>query len=115
MSNELSLGLSDLEEKVYKTQLVSGQLSIGELRVTTSRNLEELTTTINSLVTKNLIREIPGLKGRYACLLPIGSLKDDLLASVDDMTVVESVLIYSAVVALGQLHNNLVKHERELL
>ncbi|MCE7735903.1 MAG: hypothetical protein GPJ54_13560 [Candidatus Heimdallarchaeota archaeon] len=114
MSNELSLGLSDLEEKVYKTLLVSGQLSIGELRVTTSRNLDELTTTINSLITKNLIREIPGLKGRYASLLPIGSLKDDLLASVDDMTVVERELLDSAGVALGQLQTNLDSQEKEL-
>lgn len=113
MSNQLSLGLTDLEEKVYKTLLVSGQLTIGELRVTAIRDLKELNSTLSSLKSKDLIREIPGLDGRYACLLPLGTLKDQLLQSVDDMSVIERELKQSSVDTVTKLQGELSEQDKK--
>ncbi len=113
MSNQLSLGLTDLEEKVYKTLLVSGQLTIGELRVTAIKDLKELNSTLSSLQSKNLIREIPGLDGRYACLLPIGTLKDQLLQSVDDMSVLERELKQSSTDTVTKLKGELDEQDKK--
>ncbi|OLS23939.1 MAG: hypothetical protein HeimC2_24540 [Candidatus Heimdallarchaeota archaeon LC_2] len=113
MSNQLSLGLTDLEETVYKALLVSGQLTIGELRVTTIKDLNELNSTLTSLKSKKLIRDIPALDGRYACLLPLGTLKDQLFKSVDNMAVIERGLKQSSTDTLAKLQQELDGQDKQ--
>ncbi|MCH8906166.1 MAG: hypothetical protein IH840_03670, partial [Candidatus Heimdallarchaeota archaeon] len=78
MSNQNPLNLTENESKLYNTILVSGQLNFGEVRAVTRMTIEDLQIAITSLINKGLIREVPGLKGRYAALLPVGNLKSAL-------------------------------------
>ena len=79
------LGLSDTEQKIYRILMVSGQLSAGELRYATALDAETTESSLNSLVTKKLVRIVPGLDGRYAPVLPIGNLKEKIEESVSSI------------------------------
>lgn len=81
--NEMALlGLNEHESNVYRILMVSGQLSKGEIRFATGLQSADTDTALASLSAKKLIREVPGLQGRYAALLPIGSLKTEIEASI---------------------------------
>ncbi|MCY3410302.1 MAG: hypothetical protein INQ03_01585 [Candidatus Heimdallarchaeota archaeon] len=76
------LGLNDAESKIYRALMVSGQLTKGELRIATELDKSTADTSIDNLLNKNLVREVPGLQGRYAALLPVGNLKNEIEASI---------------------------------
>jgi DNA anti-recombination protein RmuC len=77
------LKLETDEELVYRVLLVSGQLSIGEMQFALQKTREIVENAIESLVSKNLIRKIPGIDDRYSSLLPLGSLKDELIKAAN--------------------------------
>ncbi|MHA2251985.1 MAG: helix-turn-helix domain-containing protein [Candidatus Kariarchaeaceae archaeon] len=80
------LGINEPEEKIYRILLVSGQLSTGEIRIASSLDQDTIQTSLQSLMGKKLIREVPGLLGRYTCLLPLGNLKEELTQSVAEVS-----------------------------
>lgn len=103
MSNLELLGLDENEQKIYRVLLVSGQLTKGEIRFATHLNSERSDAAIASLVGKKMLREIPGLDGRYAALLPIGNLKEQIESSVQLIDVLARELESTSGAALSTL------------
>lgn len=103
MSNLELLGLDENEQKIYSVLLVSGQLTKGEIRFATHLNSERSDAAIASLVGKKMLREIPGLDGRYAALLPIGNLKEQIESSVQLIDVLARELESTSGAALSTL------------
>lgn len=85
MSSLDTLNLSTDEEVIYRLLLVSGQLSSGELQFASNKSLESVNSVLSSLAQKKLIRRISGIESRYACLLPVGSLKDELIQAANEV------------------------------
>lgn len=82
MSQLSILGLNGTESQVYKLLMVSGQLSKGEIRHITRLSIEQSESAFTTLLDKKLIREVPGIQGRFAAMLPIGNLKDQIEESI---------------------------------
>ncbi len=76
------LGLNENESNIYRILSVSGQLTSGEIRNITKLNIEQSTSAIKTLLDKKLIREVPGIQGRYASILPTGNLKTEIETSI---------------------------------
>ena len=107
MADLSSLGLSEVEEKVYKALLVSGQLNRGEIAVTSKVGMNDVQSALDSLIGKKLVREIPGLQGRYAYLLPLGSVKTELEASVNQIGSLGKELNQASSDTISQIKGNI--------
>jgi sugar-specific transcriptional regulator TrmB len=114
MTNLDILDLEEAEEKIYRILLVSGQLSQGEIRIASSLNQEMLTNSIKGLITKKLVREVPGLDRRYACLLPLGNLKTELEKSVDEVAKLGSDLRETATTVIQNLETEMAQGTQSL-
>ena len=90
------LNISSDEEGVYRLLLVSGQLSVGELQFSLQKDYNSVKQLLSGLVSKGLVREVPGVEGRYSALLPVGTVKDELIASANRVTELGEKLKQSA-------------------
>ncbi len=83
-----SLGLGSDEQKIYKTLLVSGQLTAGEIRAITKLTSSMVDSTLGKLVEQGLVRSVPGMSERYAALLPVKKVKEGLDQSIMELSTV---------------------------
>lgn len=109
------LGINESEEKIYRILLVSGQLTLGEIRIATSLDKEITQNSMKSLSEKKLVREIPGLQGRYACLLPLGNLKVELEKSVDEVTSLGAGLNETSTRVIEEMSTELNENSQKFL
>ncbi|MHA2501526.1 MAG: hypothetical protein ACXAE3_01455, partial [Candidatus Kariarchaeaceae archaeon] len=87
---DIDLGILKLDAnqaKLYRTLLVSGQLSRAEMSSVHNLTPGEVDGIMAQLVEKKLARAIPGMADRYAPLMPLGSTKDELEAASSEMAV----------------------------
>ena len=90
------LNISPEEEDVYRLLLVSGQLSTGEIQFSLKKDYDAVKLILTGLVEKGLLRSVPGLEGRYTALLPVGTVKDELIASANKVSELSNSLTSKA-------------------
>ena len=107
---EINLGVLQLnneEVAVYRTILVSGQLSKAEIVDGTPLSETQISSTLDTLVEKKLLRVVPGMINRYACLLPLGSTKEQLEQASQDVEVLGRELSTAAQQEIATLQSQL--------
>ena len=101
------LNISPEEEDVYRLLLVSGQLSTGEIQFSLKKDYDAVKQILSGLVEKGLLRSVPGVEGRYTALLPVGTVKDELIASANKVSELSSSLTNRAENVISNLSTEL--------
>ena len=102
-----SLDLSDEEKQIYKILLVSGQLSLGELRSITRFDHSAITSALELLEAEGLTRPVPGLHGRYTALLPVGKAKEKLLETLTNLKSMSEEINVKANGTINEMERNI--------